>query len=65
MITLQKAYFTGSLGVSAIGDIDVTNITPDVEFETGFGLDVGFGYDFGKARVEGTWNRGQSDRLHG
>ena len=58
----KGAYFTGSIGGSAIGDIDVTNITPDVEFETGFGLDVGFGYDFGKARVEGIWNRGQSDQ---
>ena len=25
-------------------------------------MDVGFGYDFGKARVEGIWNRGQSDQ---
>ena len=24
------------------------------------GLDLGFGYDFGSTRIEGTWSRGQS-----
>ena len=55
-------YVTGSIGGSAIGDIDVTGITSDVEFETGLGVDLGLGYDFGKTRIEGLWNRGQSDK---
>ena len=25
------------------------------------GFDIGFGYDFGKTRIEGNWNRGKSD----
>ncbi len=58
----KGAYITGSIGGSQIGDIDVSNINSDIEFETGLGLDVGLGYDFGKTRVEGTWVRGQSDK---
>ena len=58
----KGAYFTGSIGGSAIGDIDVSGITSDIEFETGLGLDLGFGYDFGKTRIEGNWVRGQSDK---
>ena len=58
----KGAYFTGSIGGSAIGDIDVSGITSDIEFEVGLGLDLGVGYDFGKTRIEGNWVRGQSDK---
>ena len=58
----KGAYFTGSIGGSAIGDIDVSGVNSDVEFETGLGLDIGLGYDFGNIRVEGNWVRGQSDK---
>ena len=58
----KGAYFTGSIGGSQIGDIDVSGINSDIEFETGLGLDIGFGYDFGTTRVEGSWVRGQSDK---
>ena len=58
----KGSYITGSIGGSAIGDIDVSGINSDIEFETGLGLDIGYGYDFGKTRVEGTWVRGQSDK---
>ena len=53
----KGTYFTGSIGGSAIGDIDVSGITSDIEFEVGLGLDLGFGYDFGKTRIEGNWDR--------
>ena len=58
----KGSYLTGSIGGSAIGDIDVSGVNSDIEFETGLGLDLGYGYDFGKSRVEGTWVRGQSDK---
>ena len=58
----KGSYFTGSIGGSAIGDIDVSGINSDIEFETGLGLDIGYGYDFGTTRLEGTWVRGQSDK---
>ncbi len=58
----KGAYFTGSIGGSQIGDIDVVGISSDIEFEAGLGLDLGFGYDFGTTRLEGTWVRGQSDK---
>ena len=31
-----------------------------VTFDSGLGLDLGFGYDFGSSRIEGTWSRGES-----
>ena len=58
----EGSYITGSIGGSAIGDIDVSGVNSDVEFESGLGLDLGYGYDFGNVRVEGTWVRGQSDK---
>ena len=58
----KGSYFTGSIGGSAIGDIDVSGVNSDIEFETGLGLDIGYGYDFGKTRLEATWVRGQSDK---
>ena len=58
----KGSYITGSVGASAIGDIDVTGVNSDIEFDTGLGLDIGYGYDFGKTRIEGTWVRGQSDK---
>ena len=58
----KGSYLTGSIGGSGIGDIDVSGVNSDIEFETGLGLDIGYGYDFGKTRVEGTWVRGQSDK---
>ena len=58
----KGSYITGSVGASAIGDIDVTGVNSDIEFDTGLGLDIGYGYDFGKTRIEGAWVRGQSDK---
>ena len=57
----KGSYFTGSIGGSKVGDIDVQNINSDIEFDSGLGLDLGVGYDFGKTRIEGNWVRGQSD----
>ena len=34
-------YLTGSIGGSAIGDIDVSGVNYDIELETGLGLDLG------------------------
>ena len=58
-------YATGSIGASQISDIDYINTAgaktgQQVTFDNGLGLDLGFGYDFGNTRVEGTWSRGQS-----
>ena len=50
-------YFTGSIGASVIGDIEVEG-WDDIEFDTGLGLDLGWGYDFGTTRAEVTWSRG-------
>ena len=58
----KGSYFTGSIGGSGIGDIEVSGVSSDIEFGTGLGLDLGYGYDFGNVRVEGNWVRGQSDR---
>ena len=57
----KGAYFTGSIGASKIGDIEVQNISSDIEFDAGLGLDLGIGYDFGRTRLEASWVRGQSD----
>ena len=51
------SYFTGSIGASLIGDIEVEG-WDDIEFDTGLGLDLGWGYDFGTTRAEVTWSRG-------
>ena len=58
-------YATGSIGASQISDIDYINSSgaktgQKVTFDSGLGLDLGFGYDFGSTRLEGTWSRGQS-----
>ena len=58
-------YVTGSIGGSQISDIDYINAAgaktgQQVTFDSGLGLDLGFGYDFGSTRIEGTWSRGQS-----
>ena len=58
-------YATGSIGASQILDIDYINadgtLTGNkVTFDSGLGLDIGVGYDFGSTRLEGTWSRGQS-----
>ena len=37
------------------------NISSDIEFDAGMGLDLGIGYDFGRTRLEASWARGQSD----
>ena len=52
------SYFTGSIGGSLVGDIDVEGSSSDIEFDTGLGLDLGWGYDFGTTRAEVTWSRG-------
>ena len=57
----KGTYFTGSIGGSQVGDIDVENVNSDIEFDAGLGLDLGVGYDFGTTRIEGNWVRGQSD----
>ena len=53
-------YATGSIGASQITDLEYFNSTDVITFDSGLGLDLGFGYDFGSTRVEGTWTRGQS-----
>ena len=58
-------YATGSIGTSQISDIKYINSAgvetgQEVTFDSGLGLDLGFGYDFGSTRVEGSWSRGQS-----
>ena len=58
-------YATGSIGASQISDIKYINAAgaetgEEVTFDSGLGLDLGFGYDFGSTRIEGTWSRGQS-----
>ena len=53
-------YLTGSIGGSQIADLDYVDTTDVITFDSGLGLDLGFGYDFGSTRVEGTWSRGQS-----
>ena len=58
-------YATGSIGASQISDIKYINSAgvetgQEVTFDSGLGLDLGFGYDFGSTRIEGNWSRGQS-----
>jgi len=53
-------YATGSIGGSQINDLEYINSTNKITFDGGLGLDLGFGYDFGSTRLEGTWSRGQS-----
>ena len=53
-------YLTGSIGGSQITDIEYIGSTQKVTFDSGLGLELGFGYDFGSTRLEGTWSRGQS-----
>ena len=53
-------YLTGSIGGSQISDLDYANSTDKITFDSGLGLDLGLGYDFGSTRLEGTWSRGQS-----
>ena len=55
------AYFTGSIGASKVGDIDVEGVTSDVEFDSGMNYEIGLGYDFGQTRIEASWERSQSD----
>ena len=50
-------YATGSVGYSQIQDIDIEDVSSDIEFDGGVGFDLGLGYDFGKIRVEATWDR--------
>ena len=58
-------YGTGSIGGAQITEIKYIdtagNLTGQkVTFDSGLGLDLGFGYDFGNTRFEGTWSRAQS-----
>tara|TARA_B100000212_G_C27324591_1_gene511816 strand:- start:117 stop:719 length:603 start_codon:yes stop_codon:yes gene_type:complete len=61
-------YATGSIGYNKISDLDRFSATnPNyennklkIQFDDGIAYDLGFGYDFGTARIEATWNRGQS-----
>lgn len=53
-------YFSGGFGASQIGDIDVENINSDITFDSGSSFDIGIGYDFGKTRLETSWQRHQT-----
>ena len=58
-------YATGNIGASTISDIDYINSSgaktgQKVTFDSGLGLELGVGYDFGSTRIEGSWSRGQS-----
>ena len=58
-------YATGSIGASQIADLDIIDQNgvetgQKYTFDSGLGLDLGIGYDFGSTRVEGSWSRGQS-----
>ena len=55
-----KPYLTTSIGGSQIGDIDVTGVASDIEFDSGSSFDIGIGYDFGKTRLEGTYQKHQT-----
>ena len=58
----KGSYITGSIGASQIGDIEVIGGAGDlIEFDAGLGLDLGYGYDFGTTRIEGSWVRGGSN----
>ena len=62
-------YVTGSIGGSQISNIDRLNVhgTRNGEyiiFDSGLGLDLGLGYDFGSTRIEGSWIRGQGPGGH-
>ena len=59
----EGSYVQVSIGGSQIGDIDVTGVNSDIEFDSGLGLDLGYGYDFGNIRLEATWVRGQSEKV--
>jgi len=55
-------YATGSIGASKINDLDYLNLgTNKMEFDPGLSFDLGFGYDFGSTRIEGTWIRSLSN----
>ncbi len=43
----KGAYITGSIGASQISDIEYIGSTQKVTFDSGLGLELGFGYDFG------------------
>jgi len=53
-------YLTGSIGAAQVSDIEYINSTEKVTFDSGLGLDLGLGYDFGSTRLEGSWSRAQS-----
>jgi len=58
-------YATGSIGGSQISDISYIDAAgsktgQEVTFDSGLGLELGLGYDFGSTRLEGSWSRGQS-----
>ena len=57
----KGAYLAGSIGLNKISDISVQNISSNIEFDAGLGLDIGIGYDFGRNRFEASWVRSQSD----
>tara|TARA_B100000945_G_scaffold297400_1_gene276443 strand:+ start:265 stop:837 length:573 start_codon:yes stop_codon:yes gene_type:complete len=57
----EGIYFTGSIGTSRIGDIDIDSIDNDIEFDSGLNYEIGVGYDFGKTRIEASWERSNSN----
>ena len=54
-------YFSGNIGGSQIGDIDVVGVGSDIEFDSGTSFEAGIGYDFGQTRLEVSWQRHQTD----
>ena len=59
----KGTYFTGSVGVNKVSDIDVKGVSSDIEVGTSIGFDMGLGYDFGSYRLEGTWLKAHSNEV--
>ena len=63
LLASEGAYITGSFGISRISDIDVENSNNDIEFDSGLNYEIGIGYDFGKTRIEASWERNNTDDI--
>ena len=58
---LKGTYATGYLGVSQSTDLDFGGATGTLGFDPGIEMQAGLGYDFGRFRIEGLFNRSGSD----
>ena len=56
----KGVYVIGSIGASKIDDINVEKITSVIKFDSGTNFEIGVGYDFGKTRLETTWEQSNS-----